>query len=198
MKIINTGQSNESNSIQYLGHNSNVDKSKLKILDNTGFIFYLGNQLMYTAYANGFNEKTITDSPVTNTTYTFLLAPVGTPPTVTTTTVTNITQTTATSGGDVTSDGGYPVITRGVCWSTSSNPTTANSYTVDGSGLGTFISYLVGLAPGTPYFIRAYATNGVGTAYGNQLSFITLQNISLPTGQRSRLVKGRRSSLSIS
>jgi len=181
IRIISAGQGNDNNTIKYLGYTPNVEKSTLKNSDNSGFIFYLGNQLIYTAYANGFNNKIIADSPTTNTNYTFLMAPVGTPPTVTTTQVTNITQTTATSGGNVTSDGGYPILTRGVCWSSSPNPTTANSYTVDGSGLGTFVSYLVGLAPSTTYYIRAYAINGVGTAYGNELTFITLQNISLPT-----------------
>jgi len=105
IKIISTGQGNETNSIRYLEYSPNVDKGSLKILDNSGFIFYLGNQLMYTAYVNGYNDKTITDSPITNTNYTFLMAPAGTPPSVTTTLVTNITQTTATSGGNVTADG---------------------------------------------------------------------------------------------
>ena len=142
IKIISAGQGNLNNSIQYLGHNPDVEKNHLKGLNSTGFIFYLGNQLMYTAYANGYNDKTLYDSPTTSTIYTFLMAPAGTAPTVTTTAVTNITQTTATSGGNVTSDGGYPVLTRGVCWSTSPNPTTSNGYTVDGSGLGTFVSNL--------------------------------------------------------
>ena len=54
-------------------------------------------------------------------------------PSVTTADFTNITQTTATSGGNVTSDGGATVTARGVCWSISSNPTTANNHTTDGS-----------------------------------------------------------------
>ncbi len=95
-------------------------------------------------------------------------------PTVTTTAVTGITQTTATSGGNVTSDGGATVTARGVCWNTSPNPTTANSKTTDGSGTGTFVSNLTGLSPGTPYYARAYAINSVGTAYGNEVNFTTL------------------------
>ncbi len=105
---------------------------------------------------------------VTFTTLPYLL------PTVTTATVTNITQTTATSGGNVTSDGGAAVTARGVCWSTSSNPTIANSYTTDGSGTGTFTSSLTGLSANTPYYVRAYATNSVGTSYGSQVTFTTL------------------------
>ena len=102
-------------------------------------------------------------------------------PTVTTDDATDITQTTATSGGNVVSDGGATVTVRGVCWSTSSNPTTADNHTTDGSGIGTFVSYLTGLTPNTFYYVRAYATNSVGTAYGNEITFTTLANITLPT-----------------
>ena len=102
-------------------------------------------------------------------------------PTVTTNDATDITQTTATSGGNVVSDGGATVTVRGVCWSTSSNPTTTDNHTTDGSGIGAFISYLTGLTPNTFYYVRAYATNSVGTAYGNEITFTTLSNITLPT-----------------
>ena len=102
-------------------------------------------------------------------------------PTVTTDDATNITQTTATSGGNVVSDGGSTVTVRGVCWSTSSNPTTADNHTTDGSGIGAFVSYLTGLSANTFYYVRAYATNSVGTAYGNEITFTTLSNITLPT-----------------
>ena len=95
-------------------------------------------------------------------------------PTLTTDPATNITQTNATSGGNVTSDGGSTVTVRGVCWSTTSNPTTANSFTTDGMGTGAFVSNLTGLTASTLYYVRAYATNGVGTAYGNEVSFTTL------------------------
>ena len=95
-------------------------------------------------------------------------------PTVTTTAVTGITQITATSGGNVTTSGGATVTARGVCWGTSSNPTISNSHTIDGSGTGVFVSSLTSLTPNTPYYVRAYATNSVGTAYGNELSFTTL------------------------
>ncbi|MCX6322234.1 MAG: fibrobacter succinogenes major paralogous domain-containing protein [Bacteroidia bacterium] len=87
--------------------------------------------------------------------------------------VTNITSTTATSGGNVKSDGGFSVTARGVCWSTSSNPTTANSKTTDGNGTGLFPSNLTGLTANTLYYVRAYATNSIGTAYGTQVSFTT-------------------------
>ena len=114
-----------------------------------------------TAYGNEVNFTTLTNPVI---------------PIVTTTTVTNITSTTATSGGNVTSDGGAAVTARGVCWSTTANPTTANSHTTNGSGTGSFTSNLTGLTPGTLYYIRAYATNSVGTAYGNEVSFTTLSS----------------------
>jgi uncharacterized protein (TIGR02145 family) len=96
-----------------------------------------------------------------------------TSPTVATAAVTNITQTTATSGGNVTSDGGATVSARGVCWSTSPSPTIANDHTTDGNGTGAFVSSLTGLSEGSLYYVRAYATNIVGTAYGNEISFTT-------------------------
>ncbi len=95
-------------------------------------------------------------------------------PTLTTTNISNITENSAQSGGNVTDDGGSTVSARGICWSTSPNPTTANNTTNNGSGLGNFISQLSGLESNTTYYVRAFATNSVGTAYGNQLTFTTL------------------------
>ncbi|MFZ4724777.1 MAG: FISUMP domain-containing protein [Paludibacter sp.] len=94
-------------------------------------------------------------------------------PTITTTSVSSIAQATATSGGSITSDGGTSITARGVCWSTTANPTTANSKTVDGTGIGSFTSSITGLTPNTIYYIRAYTTNSEGTTYGNQLIFTT-------------------------
>jgi hypothetical protein len=95
-------------------------------------------------------------------------------PTLSTSTITNITTTSASSGGNITSDGGAGVTERGVCWSLTENPTTVDSKTVDGNGDGQFISNLTGLTVGSTYHVRAYATNSVGTAYGADLSFATL------------------------
>ena len=94
-------------------------------------------------------------------------------PTVTTDTITNIDETTATGGGNVTADGGSFVTARGVCWSESSNPTIADDFTTDGTGTGTFVSSITGLDPDTHYYVRAYATNGVDTSYGNEVEFTT-------------------------
>lgn len=94
-------------------------------------------------------------------------------PVLTTTAITSITQNSATGGGAITSDGAASITARGVCWGTDVNPTTSNNKTTDGTDKGTFVSSLTGLLGNTTYNIRAYATNSVGTAYGNQLSFIT-------------------------
>lgn len=96
-------------------------------------------------------------------------------PSVTTAAVTGITQTTATSGGNVTASGGATVTARGVCWRTSGNPTIADAHTSDGSGTGSFTSSMTGLTPNTTYYVRAYATNSAGTAYGSEVSFVARQ-----------------------
>lgn len=99
-------------------------------------------------------------------------------PTVTTSTITSIFPTTANSGGNITSDGGALVTARGVVWSISQNPTVAlSTKTTDGTGTGTFTSNINGLSPNTQYYIRAYATNSAGTAYGNEISFTTMPTI---------------------
>jgi uncharacterized protein (TIGR02145 family) len=102
-------------------------------------------------------------------------------PSVTTNTVNDISQTTATCGGNVTSQGSATVTARGVCWSTSQNPTTASSHTSNGSGTGSFTSSITGLTANTPYYVRAYATNSAGTSYGDQKSFTTTASTQTPT-----------------
>lgn len=115
-------------------------------------------------------------------------------PTVTTTAVSSIAGTTATSGGNVTSDGGATVTARGVCWSTSHNPTTSDDKTTDSVGIGIFSSNLVALALGTTYYVRAYATNDAGTAYGNEESFHTLALPTVTTTAISDIAINRASS----
>ena len=107
----------------------------------------------------------------------FTTSQIVTVPTVTTSQVTNITQTTVTCGGNVTATGNATVTARGVCWSTSQNPTVTGSHTTNGTGTGSFTSSITDLSPNTTYYVRAYATNSAGTAYGTQRSFTTTQNI---------------------
>jgi len=94
-------------------------------------------------------------------------------PAVTTTIATSISATTAISGGNVISDSGATVTARGVCWSTSTNPEITDNHTSDGPGTGIFSSNITGLTVNTVYYMRAYATNSVGTTYGNEVSFTT-------------------------
>jgi len=97
---------------------------------------------------------------------------------VTTTDVTEITRTAATTGGNITDDGGAEVTARGVCWCTDQNPTINDSKTEDGSGVGSFYSRIAGLEPNTTYYVRAYAKNKSGTVYGEQQVFTTLPPLS--------------------
>ncbi len=88
--------------------------------------------------------------------------------------ITNITTTTANCSGNVIADRGFSVAARGICWNTVGSPTISDFTTIDGNGLGTFTSNLSGLLPNTTYYVRAYATNSEGTAYGEEKSFTTL------------------------
>lgn len=110
-----------------------------------------------TAYGN---EISLTTSPLAA-------------PSLSTISVSNIDVTTASSGGIIDDDGGSGIVAKGVCWSISGTPTIGNDKTNDGTGPNDFTSNLTGLLPATTYQIRAYATNGIGTSYGNLLSFTT-------------------------
>jgi uncharacterized protein (TIGR02145 family) len=121
----------------------------------------------FTAFIASFNscKKDVENPPVTT--------PTITTPTITTAAVSMITTLSVETGGNVTSSGGAKVTARGICWSTSPGPTLADSTTTDGTGSGAFASTISGLTPNTTYVVRAYATNSVGTAYGNEISFTT-------------------------
>lgn len=95
-------------------------------------------------------------------------------PAITTANITVITGTSATSGGNVTDNGGLDITARGVCWSTTDNPTISDGHTSEGIGSGSFSSSITDLQLGTKYYLRAYATNGIGTSYGNTVFFTTL------------------------
>ncbi|HCT93370.1 MAG: hypothetical protein A2X19_00805 [Bacteroidetes bacterium GWE2_39_28] len=131
---------------------------------NTYYVKAYATNSVGTAYGNQITFTTTTTVPV-----------------LTTTDATSITTNTASCGGNISSDGGEVVYTRGVCWSTSQNPTTANSKVAIGGGTGSFNGSLTGLSPGTVYYARAYATNSIGTGYGNQISFSTLATLPVVT-----------------
>jgi hypothetical protein len=96
-------------------------------------------------------------------------------PTIATATAANVTTISAELGGNVSSDGNATVTERGVCYSSTENPTTANAKLAMGSGTGTFGNTVTGLTSGATYFVRAYAINSQGTAYGTQVTFTTTQ-----------------------
>jgi uncharacterized protein (TIGR02145 family) len=94
---------------------------------------------------------------------------------LTTTELFNVTTTSVSTGGKITSDGGAQITARGVVWDIKNNPTTDNhtGITIDGKGMGNFTSEIEELNAKTTYYIRAYATNDVGTVYGNQIKLTT-------------------------
>ena len=150
----------------YSGTESSVTVTNLQ--PNTAYqcqVFeYNGNIGVYKLYLN----STATGNPAPQTTE-------SSTPTLTTTSVSSITPTTASSGGNVSSDGGLSVTARGVVWNTTELPTVDNydGITSDGTGTGSFTSSLTNLLGNTTYYVRAFATNSDGTAYGTQRSFST-------------------------
>lgn len=102
--------------------------------------------------------------------------------TITTHNVTNITSNSAVVEGTISSDGGGIITSRGFCWGTVINPTTADNIISNGSGTGYFINTLTGLSGGVTYYVRAYATNSAGTSYGNMKTFTTAPSTNINYG----------------
>ena len=131
---------------------------------------------------------TTTIRPTTTTTTTRITTTTTTTtvrPTLTTTSASSITSTTASSGGNITSAGSSPVTARGICWGIWPEPELAyDTVTTDGTGTGSFTSLLSGMTPNTFYYVRAYATNASGTAYGNQISLTSLNSTTTTTTTR--------------
>ena len=102
-------------------------------------------------------------------------------PVLTTELVTFITHNSALGRGTVVNEGSSPVTERGICWSTNHNPTTNDSNLANGQGMGVYTVNMTNLAVNTTYYVRAYANNSQGTSYGNEVSFTTLPNSSVPS-----------------
>jgi hypothetical protein len=155
----------------YLGGNSG-DSGYGIALDSSGNAYVAGitestdfptlNQYM-TEPGDGYYDAFVT-----------MLIFVGQNPIIITKSISSLTATSASCVGVVISEGDSGVTVRGVCWSTSSNPTIWDDYTMDGSGLGSFTSSITGLTPETTYYVRAYAANNDGLDYGDQIQFTTL------------------------
>ena len=104
-------------------------------------------------------------------------------PTLSTISISDITISSAISGGTITNDGGGSITARGVVWSTTQNPTIAlATKTTNGAGIGNFTSTMENLNSTTTYYVKAYATNSAGTAYGNEISFTSLTDIKSAIG----------------
>ena len=148
-----------------------------KTTDGIGIGTYSSSLTGLTASTTYYYRAYATNSAGTSygTTRNFLTNSISTPTISSTSSATSITQTTAVSGGTISIDGGSAVTARGICWSSStSSPTTSLiTKTVDGSGIGTFTSTLSDLTASTTYYVRAYATNSIGTDYGSYKSFTT-------------------------
>lgn len=179
IKILSVTPGAGEDKISYDGNIADLNENLKSIKDETGFIFYLGNLLRFTAFVEGYHENVRYANPVDSDSYLFAMLPLTTItiPTVFTIQIAEITQISAIGGGEVVSDGGGTVTERGVCWSTIENPTIADNHTSDGIGTGTFISSIAGLSMNTTYYVRAYATNSVGTSYGNEVSFTTSETV---------------------
>jgi hypothetical protein len=163
----------------YLGNSGINDEFQAEIgtsITSTGTYYYASRfkfgqgSYVYGGYNSGYWDGSINISGVLSVVNGFNLA-------VTTGLVSDITGSTASVTGNVIADGGNPVITRGICWSTDVNPTVDDNITSDGSGLGAFTGALTALLPGSTYYARAYAINSTDTVYGTQVSFMTLYSV---------------------
>ena len=180
-KLINTGSS-AGNSITYIGSQEMVATKIQKLLSTK--IFHTGDVLRMTGYVTYFGVVIVSNEilqPQTANENFTLFFTLQNPalPTLTTIAVSNITDSSAVSGGIITNDGGTTITARGICWDTTSNPTISNNHTTDGLDTGSFTSNMTGLLAGTTYYVRAYATNAIGTAYGNEISFTTTNGLNI-------------------
>ncbi len=183
-KLVNRAGGNENSIVMTAtaSHNSTVTKAV-----GVG-PFSVGDQMRYIAILRQGDSRSVSTSVTQYQTYSELITLIFengsstvTLPTVTTSSVSSVTSSTATCGGNVSDDGNATVTARGVCWSTVHYPTVSGSHSTDGSGTGSFTSGLTDLSANTTYYVRAYATNSAGTAYGSEVSFTTSSNVTSPT-----------------
>ncbi len=109
-------------------------------------------------------------------------------PTLNTTSLSLITGSSAMSGGNITNDGGASITQRGVCWNTTGNPSISDSITNDGAGTGIFTSSITGLTANSTYYVRAYASNSSGTAYGNEITFLANSSIAIGNSYQGGII----------
>lgn len=190
LTLINIGSETGENRITYLGTDNQQLKSNLAV---SGFSFRLGDQLFIKSRKSGYYDKTINDSPTKDTTYTFELKNIPVLPSIATSAISGISYTSADAGGEVASDGGAPVTARGICWSALPDPTLMDLHAAIGSGTGFFSGSITELTEASTYYVRAFATNSVGTAYGNQVVFTTFSDLNRLAGVSTKTWKLLRS-----
>ena len=177
IKMVNNGSGNV-DKIDYVGV-GNIPASKSETRGNTNNPFNFGDLMEYVGYAtiNGteYESDRITQMQGASQTFELIFGVVQhTIPTVTTTAVSDITTTSAIVGGNVVFDGGENVFDRGICYNTGGMPTISDNCIHIGQGTGIFSDVLNGLQPDSSYYVRAFAINSIGVAYGIEVSFSTI------------------------
>lgn len=176
-KLINSGTGG-TNSIEHIGVTEASAKELPTIKMTSSNPYAVGDLMRYVAYAlpcgnvvqSPMVERHLTQSEM----ITFAFGVEQPLAAVTTNGVSNIGYTSAMCGGNVAAEGCGSVTQRGICWSKNVAPTLADNTAANGTGVGAFVSQLSSLQPGTTYYVRAYAVNGNGVAYGNEVSFTTI------------------------
>jgi pectin methylesterase-like acyl-CoA thioesterase len=143
----------------------------------TGEVFYLRIYPYSTAAAGWAKLVAINDLKIFGST----IGVTADPPTVNTAQLSYLSTTFVTCGGNIPNDGGALITGRGVVWDTISHPTVKSNKTSDGTGSGSFVSFVTGLTPGESYFLRAYAINKADTSYGEERTFTTLDSVLVPS-----------------
>ena len=113
-----------------------------------------------------------------------------TPPTVTTNSIENITNNSAIILGNITNSGNSPILSKGLVWSTNPNPTITDNIQTNSENQNLFSTTISNLSRNTQYYVRAFATNSLGTSYGNEIKFTTSDKYLMfsTTGEISRYV----------
>lgn len=154
---------------------ADMNTAEMRVVQNTLYVDLTGLRAnttysYYYEFHNGFNSmRTAIKTFKTEASPTTVILP-----TVVTASVTEITTNSAKGGGEVTNDGGAEVTDRGICWSTSENPSLSDNHVAAGTGMGAFTAMMDNLEANTTYHVRAYATNEAGTAYGLDREFMTV------------------------
>lgn len=162
---------------------ADMNTAEMRVVQNTLYVDLTGLRVnttysYYYEFHNGFNSmRTAIKTFKTEASPTTVILP-----TVVTASVTEITTNSAKGGGEVTNDGGAEVTERGICWSTSENPSLSDNHVAAGTGMGAFTAMMDNLEANTTYHVRAYATNEVGTAYGLDREFVTVGGSGIPEG----------------